>query len=240
MLSKSEIKDIQSLTHKKYRSALKLFIAEGPKIVRELLQTAPDHIERIFATERWIQSNGTSGVRVTGISERELEKISQLKTPNEVLALVRLFEPAAPGDEGFTLYLDTIQDPGNFGTIIRIADWFGLKHVVCSNGCADIFHPKVVQSTMGSIARVHVFYDAEENWLVQRKLPLYAAGLEGKPLYDFPKTAEGVLIIGNESAGIRKEFLHRAREKITIPRKGEAESLNAAVATGIILSHLLS
>jgi TrmH family RNA methyltransferase len=174
------------------------------------------------------------------ISETELERISQLKTPHQVLAVVKQFEVTQPDVSGFVLYLDTVQDPGNFGTIIRIADWFGVKHIVCSAGCADHYNPKVVQSTMASIARVNVFYDETNDWLQQQNTTIYAASLHGKPLSQFSKTEKGILIIGNESKGIREDFLKLANEPVTIPRRGEAESLNAAVATGILLSHLIA
>jgi RNA methyltransferase, TrmH family len=142
--------------------------------------------------------------------------------------------------KGFTLYLDTIQDPGNFGTIIRIADWFGISDVICSGGCADLYNPKVVQSTMASIARVNVYYDEDGLWLARHTdVPVFAAALEGRSVYSCNNVSRGILLIGNESKGIRKEWLSMAKEKITIPRIGAAESLNAAVATGIILSHMI-
>lgn len=235
MLSKKVLKDIQSLGLKKYRDETGLFVAEGPKVVEELLQVVPQLVQGVYAVEEW--AAGRKGVEV--ISDVELERISTLKTPNKVLAVLRQTESREPQTGGFTLYLDTIQDPGNFGTIIRIADWFGVTDVVCSPGCADRFNPKVVQATMASIARVNVFYDREENWLQRQSVPVYAATLKGKNLHSFPKTETGILVIGNESKGIRKEFLALATEPVTIPKRGEAESLNAAVATGILLSHLL-
>jgi TrmH family RNA methyltransferase len=241
MLSKKEIKDIQSLGHKKFRTALKLFLAEGPKIVRELYELIPQQVEKIYATTAWIKANQdlASQGTVMEVTEDELEKISQLHTPNEVLAVIRQFEYQEPPASTFTLYLDTIQDPGNLGTIIRIADWFGVKQVVCSAGCADLYNPKVVQSTMASIARVSVYYD-ENNWLAKQEVPIYAAVLEGESVYKHQGTGQGVLIIGNESKGIGPEVLKYATHKVTIPKPGQAESLNAAVATGIILSHLLN
>ncbi|RYY86071.1 MAG: RNA methyltransferase, partial [Chitinophagaceae bacterium] len=141
---------------------------------------------------------------------------------------------------GWTLYLDTIQDPGNLGTIIRIADWFGIPDVVCSTGCAELFNPKVVQSTMASLARVNVWYDGAGDWLPAQQVPVLAAALDGVSLYEYQNNAGGILLIGNESKGLRPELLERATEKITIPRLGGAESLNAAVATGIIVSHLVA
>ena len=236
MLSKKVLKDIQSLSLKKHRDETGLFVAEGPKVVEELLQAAPSHIEKLYALSTW--AGGREGVEV--VSEAELERASQLKTPNSVLAVCRQFRTHRPTASTFTLYLDTVQDPGNLGTIIRIADWFGLENIVCSVGCADVYNSKVVQATMASISRVNVYYDKDETWLAEQTVPVYAATLHGKPLSGFPKTQTGILIIGNESKGIRTEWISRATHPVTIPRRGEAESLNAAVATGILLSHLLS
>jgi RNA methyltransferase, TrmH family len=237
MLSKKVLKDIQSLGLKKLREETGLFVAEGPKIVEELLQLIPGQIEAVYATEEWKGNHLFKNV--IPVSEDELQKISQLKTPNQVLAVVQQFTPLQPALSGFVLYLDTIQDPGNFGTIIRTADWFDVKHVVCSNGCADLYNPKVVQSTMASIARVNVYYDETGEWLLQQDTTIYAASLHGRSLHGFPKTEKGILIIGNESKGIRPNYIELATELVTIPKRGGAESLNAAVATGIILSHLL-
>lgn len=241
MLSKNEIKDIQSLSHKKFRDALKLFVAEGPKIVGELIQLIPHQIEKIYALKEWVEFNSSSlkASNVIEVNETELKKLSQLQTPNQVIALMKIEDSKKP-DTSFTLYLDTIQDPGNFGTIIRSADWFGVKNIVCTTGCADLYNPKVVQSTMASIARVNVYYDEKEEWLKEQAVPIFAATLNGNSVYTHQKVEKGILIIGNESKGIRKEILQYATEQITIPRMGEAESLNAAVATGIILSHLLN
>jgi TrmH family RNA methyltransferase len=137
------------------------------------------------------------------------------------------------------LVLDGIQDPGNLGTIIRIADWFGVSHIVCSMDCADVYNSKVVQATMGSIARVNVFYTDLLAWLMsQNESTVYAATLEGKDVTKMTARKEGLIIVGNESKGIRNELVEFANERITIPKKGKAESLNAAVATGIILSNL--
>jgi RNA methyltransferase, TrmH family len=241
MLSKNEIKDIQSLSQKKFRDELKLFIAEGPKIVEELIELIPHQIEKIYATEEWIKDRKSSvqTIEMIEISSVELAKLSQLQTPNQVVAIIRKKESKKPDASLFTLYLDTIQDPGNFGTIIRIADWFGIKDIVCSTGCVDLYNPKVIQSTMASFARVNVFYDENDEWLKDQAAPIFAATLAGRNLYEHLKIKQGILIIGNESKGIRPGILQYAKENVTIPKKGDAESLNAAVATGIILSHLL-
>lgn len=235
MLSKKVLKDIESLRHKKFRDERRMYVAEGPKVVEELMAAVPGQVQHVFALEEWAKNK--QGVET--VSERELQRLSSLKTPNLVLAVLKQFNSAEPKDFGFALYLDAIQDPGNFGTIVRIADWFGVKDIVCSVGCADIYNSKVVQATMASIARVNVFYDTEENWLHKQTVPVYAASLAGKSLYSFSKAEQGILLIGNESKGLRKELLERATHLVTIPRRGGAESLNAAVATGILLSHLL-
>jgi RNA methyltransferase, TrmH family len=241
MLNKKVVKDIQSLNLKKHRSETGLFVAEGPKVVRELLQLIPEQFQTLYATDTWQkEQKDWTPVPVETITEDELQKISQLQTANQVLAVLKQLTVEKPVVENeWALYLDTIQDPGNFGTIIRIADWFGIKHIICSKGCTDLYNPKVVQSTMASIARVKVWYDEEESWLTQQWLPVLAATLGGQSIYEHEKISAGILLIGNESKGIRPEYIQQATHRITIPRIGEAESLNAAVATGIILSHLV-
>jgi len=243
MLSKPKIKYIQTLGQKKFREKERMFIAEGPKLVKELMESNTAKIQEIYALKDWIGGNKklTGQVPVTEIAESELEKISQLSTPNNVLAVVEQFatrEITAKGN--ITLALDNIQDPGNLGTMIRVADWFGVTQIVCSPDCADLYNPKVVQSTMGSIARVNVLYVDLQEWLLKQKnIRIYAAVLEGQDITSIKKIQEGVIIIGNESKGISADVLHLANVKITIARKGNAESLNAAVAAGIVLSHLM-
>jgi TrmH family RNA methyltransferase len=244
MLGKAKAKYIQSLGQKKYRDEEGLFIAEGPKIVADLLLSAPGYVKEIYAVKEWLKENKDHPRKKVFIevSEDELEKLSQLKTPNQVVAVIKKFDVerdiAVRGK--VSLVLDTIRDPGNLGTIIRIADWFGVSQIICSMDCADVYNPKVVQATMGSIVRVKVFYTDLEKWLKQQKdIPIYAAMLEGKDVTKMNGLKEGLIIIGNESKGINEEIAALANEKITIPKKGEAESLNAAVAVGIILSKLV-
>lgn len=244
MLSKSKAKYIQSLGHKKQRDQDGIFIAEGPKIISELLSYVPQDVKELYAVASWIQANPAiaANMQVTEVSGEELGRISQLKTPNEVLAVVRQFETtdtiSVKGK--VTIVLDTIQDPGNLGTIIRIADWFGINTVVCSHDSADVYNPKVVQSTMGSIARVQVFYTNLNEWLEQQLgVPVYACTLGGNDIATMNPISEGVILIGNESKGIHEDLLIMAGERISIPRKGKAESLNAAVALGIVLSRLV-
>ena len=201
-------------------------------------------MQQVYVLPDWIDEvkNKTGEAELVVLSEPELEKISQLATPNKVLAIVKKFETVTtiPVKDKITIVLDTIQDPGNLGTIIRIADWFGVEHIVCSHECADLYNPKVVQSTMGSIARVKLMYTDIEEWLVQQKnIGIYAASVQGENTAFMKKITEGILIIGNESKGIRPGILRSATTAITISKKGKAESLNAAVATGILLSHLI-
>lgn len=243
MLSKPKVKYIQTLGQKKLRQLEGLFIAEGPKLAEELLKAAPGNIQEVFALREWITANQNmlSGVAVQEIEESDLEKISQLTTPNKVLVVAKQFNNdtsnAVKGK--ITLVLDDIRDPGNMGTIIRIADWFGIEQVVCSDTCAEVYNPKVVQATMGSIARVHISYTDLSAWLRDNnEIEVFAAVLNGKDINDLEKIKEGIIIIGNEAQGISDEVLKYTQTKITIARKGQAESLNAAVAAGIILSHL--
>jgi len=240
MLSKTQLKYIQSLGHKKLRDDEKAFIAEGPKIVKEIINEVPGSVISVFALDEWINENRSwaGNIKFTPVTEAELDRISQLSAPNNVLAVVKKFnEPVIETTNKITLALDTIQDPGNMGTIIRTADWFGIEQVVCSDDSADMYNPKVVQATMGSIARVKVLYTDLEQWISGQQVKIYAASLEGKDICEIKKPAEGIILIGNESKGIRPQLLQKADERITIMKKGKAESLNAAVASGIILSH---
>jgi RNA methyltransferase, TrmH family len=244
MLSKQKIKDTQTLGQKKFRQQERLFIAEGPKLVKELLEADASMVKEIFGVKEWITGNEKILVKipVTEITEAELERISQLTTPNKVLAIVRQFdEDIEITTKGkITLALDGIQDPGNLGTIIRTADWFGIDQVVCSHDSAEVYNPKVVQATMGSIARVKVFYTDLHEWLAgQKGISIYATTLEGEDISTVKKIQEGIIIFGNESKGISADILKLATVKLTIPKKGKAESLNAAVAAGVMLGYLV-
>ena len=244
MFNKTHTKYIQSLHHKKFRDENDVFIAEGPKVVLELLESREFVCEQLFAIDDWLSNNDKvlqnfSGMQVFVVKDFELEKISLLTTPNNVLAVFKKKTPAAPVNiKGkVTLVLDTIQDPGNLGTIIRTADWFGIENIICSPACADMYNPKVVQSTMGSLARVNIFYIHLEEWLNENDtIKKYAAALNGKNINTLRSVKEAIIIIGNEGKGISDAVMNLVDEKITIPKIGEAESLNAAVATGIILA----
>jgi TrmH family RNA methyltransferase len=246
MFSKTHTKYIQSLHHKKFRDEFGVFIAEGPKVVMELLDSREFICKEIFALPEWITANADIAMKysigaVKEVKDFELEKITALSTSNKVLAVFEKKQrPATPDLRNkITLVLDTIQDPGNLGTIIRIADWFGVDTIICSPGCADMYSPKVVQSTMGSLARINVIYTDIAAWIRDNcEIMIYAATMQGKDVRTLSKIKEGILIIGNEGKGINEALLSLAKENITIPKIGEAESLNAAVATGIILSHI--
>ena len=244
MLSKTIVKYIQSLAHKKLRDEEGVFIAEGPKVVAELLQSGIT-CSTVYATQNWMDEHPSLLTNIPAenkieISEADLERISQLKTPNKVLAVFYKKEEAPADLTDVSLMLDEIQDPGNLGTIIRTADWFGIKNIICSNECADCYNPKVVQATMGSLSRVNIVYTELEEFIQKNKdTRIYAATLTGKPLSSFNKIEKGIILIGNESKGVKENLLNLVTEQITITRYGEAESLNAAVACGIILSHLV-
>ena len=241
MITKSQVKYIQSLGHKKFRDEEGVFVVEGPKIVGELIQAPGMHLRQLYALKEWT-SAGSNHLPEVGVevSASELQRLSGLATPNQVLAVFE--KPSFPPPDfgaGLSLVLDGIQDPGNLGTIVRIADWFGIQRVLCTADSADVFNAKAVQSTMGSISRVPVVYANPEDILLRYPgLPVYAAVLEGKELYKAERISRGWIVIGNESKGIRPALMEHATNRITIPRVGQAESLNAAVATGIILSHL--
>jgi TrmH family RNA methyltransferase len=246
MLSKTHTKYIQSLQHKKFRDEHGLFLAEGPKVVMDLLNGRKFICKEIFALNSWLQAHNKqlSSLRetvVSDVADFELQKISSLTTAHDLVAVFEKRRPVVEIDptSKITLALDTIQDPGNLGTIIRIADWFGIENIICSIGCADMYNAKVVQSTMGSLGRVNLIYTNLVDWLQQNnKVKVYSASLDGKDMKSLGKLKEGIIIIGNEANGVSDEVMKLVQEKITIPRIGEAESLNAAVATGIILSHL--
>jgi RNA methyltransferase, TrmH family len=242
MLSKAQIKYIQSLQHKKYRQKSGQYIAEGDKIVPELLQAGLP-VQEVYATAAWTTAheNLLKGRRVTVVDEAALKQVSALSTPNQALALVDMPPQEGPGELKGTIViaLETIQDPGNLGTIIRIADWFGIPQVICSPDCVDVYNPKTIQSTMGSIARVKVT-EADLLPLLQTSgVASYAATLHGQNIVEFSRLSEGIILIGNESRGLSDAIIAASTHRITIPRVGGAESLNAGIAAGIICGRLL-
>lgn len=244
MLSKAQIKYIQSLQHKKYRQKSGQFTAEGDKIVLELLQGGL--VREVYATADWVAEQEAllaklSGVTVAVVEPHLLKQLSSLTTPNRAIALLDIppAAPAGPLSGTVALALESIQDPGNLGTIIRIADWFGIPKVCCSPDCVDLYNPKTIQATMGSFARVQVVEHDILALLEEAKVPAYAATLHGRNITEFDPIKEGIVLIGNESRGLSQPVIDRCQHRITIPRLGGAESLNAAVATGIICGRLL-
>ena len=241
MINKATVKYIQSLQDKKFRDMHGAFIAEGPKLVTELLNENNFECEAVYCTKNAAASlKSATDKFLTGelniIEDFELEKISALKMPNGILAVLKkrlAVEPVFPGR--LVLALDDLQDPGNLGTIIRTADWFGVKDIICSAATADCYNPKVVQSTMASLGRVNIYYGDLKEILKNTEVKKYAAVLGGNDIGAAGKIKEGIIIIGNESKGISAELLSLSDEKISIKRTGAAESLNAGVAAGIIL-----
>lgn len=246
MLSRNQIKLLRSLQQKKYRIEHKLFIAEGVKVVQDLINTNYP-IENIFATQEWIASNKTSDITITEITEKELQQISGLKAPNQILATCHL-KPAIPEEDFSTLlnndivlYLDSIRDPGNLGTIIRTANWFGIKNIFCSPDTVDLYNPKVIQSTMGAITSVNVFYINPEIIFSYNldTLPVYGLYLQGEKIYNIKDKSKGIIIIGSESHGIHDSLKKYITKSITIPAQNpqntDAESLNASIAAAIAM-----
>jgi TrmH family RNA methyltransferase len=246
MISKNQLKQIKSLHLKKNREESKRFLAEGVKTVNELIEARAELVESVFATANFIRTQGkilsrSRGVIVTEVSDKELEQISALNTPNEVLAVCRYFEKTDFNfdfTKNFGFYLDEIRDPGNFGTIIRVADWFGIKQIFCSENSCELYNPKVIQSTMGAFMRVDVNYISLKKLLEDHQLKnIYGAVLNGKNIYS-EKLRPGLIVIGNESKGISEENLSLITHPLTIPSHSNSgtESLNAAMASSIIAS----
>ena len=251
MISKNQIKYIRQLELKKYRKREGVFVAEGPKVVGDLMRRYQP--VAVYATEEWIASTGSANVgtgsanvqqRVTEITDEELRRISFLQHPQQVLALFPIPEPDS---SLFTLHsslalaLDGVQDPGNLGTIIRIADWFGIDTIYCSEDTADSYNPKVVQATMGSIARVNIIYIDLQTLFdsLPPSYPVYGTLLDGEDIYQQPLSNEGIIVMGNEGNGISESIRQRVNHRLLIPRFREgdtAESLNVAIATAITCS----
>jgi TrmH family RNA methyltransferase len=236
MVSKNQIKRITSLLQKKYRKQEQLFFVEGVKGVQELLDSNFELVE-LFTTNSELFSVDKS--KVYAITESELQKISALTTPNTCLALFKIPAAVSIEEKGLLVALDDVRDPGNLGTIIRLCDWFGIKTLFCSEESVDVYNPKVVQATMGSISRVNVVYGNLEQLLTTTKLPVFGTFMDGNNIYKETLPNEGIIVMGNEANGISKAIENLVSERIAIPRFGDlqaTESLNVATATAIILS----
>jgi len=250
MISKNDIHFIRSLSRKQIREENQCFIAEGEKTLNDILYSDWEP-ERILATEKWLaQYEGICqkrGVTAELINEKELGRISQLTSPNQVLAIVKMKETKALPEtlEGLNLILDGISDPGNMGTIIRTADWFGVKHVICSENCADIYNPKVIQASMGSFLRTRVHYTDIVSFIRNnaKTTPFYETTTQGESVFTTALNPNACIVIGSESHGISQEVSRQITHKISIPSysqqtalQSSVESLNAGVATAIFLA----
>ena len=236
MLSKNQIKLISSLQQKKYRFANQLFFAEGVKVIQELVKSNFE-LEHLYTTQN--DFNEIAPYKKTIITNDELNKISALSTPNSCLAVFRIPADGKLTESGLILALDSVRDPGNMGTILRLCDWFGIEQLVCSRETVDIYNPKVVQATMGSIARVNVNYVDLNTFLEKTELPVFGTFMDSENIYKTSLPQEGIIIMGNEANGISESIEKLVTKRITIPRFGAlqiTESLNVATATAIILS----
>lgn len=245
MLTKAELQRLRSLREKKHREELGLFVVEGEKVVAELLSAQFPLLE-LYVTDEWRQRSGPldcGAASVVTVTRAEMERASHFPTPSSVLAVGRIQRhPLAPSalDRGLTLALDGVQDPGNVGTLLRIADWFAFDRVVLSSDCADVFHQKVINASMGSFARMrtHVADLGATLRAVAPTTPVFGCDLAGTSVYELAPRADAIVVIGSEGRGLSPAVGAAIRQRITIPKFGGAESLNAAVAAGIVCAQL--
>jgi TrmH family RNA methyltransferase len=236
MVSKNQIKLITSLQQKKYRNEHQLFIAEGVKVIQELLESN-FVLEHLFITEAIFEQVGSS--QITMVREPDMKRISALSSPSSCLATFKIPKETQIENKGLIVALDDIRDPGNLGTIIRLCDWFGVRQLLCSPETVDVYNPKVIQSTMGSIKRVNVNYVDLDKYVSESTLPVFGTFMDGKNVYNEALPKEAILILGNEANGISASLEKTIKNRIAIPRFGdlqETESLNVATATAIFLS----
>ena len=236
MVSKNQIKLITSLVQKKYRKQHQLFFAEGTKVIQELLQSNFE-LDHLYITKPMFSDVSES--KKTIISDSDLKKITALATANDCLAVFKIPQEKQIVNSGLIVALDDIRDPGNLGTIIRLCDWFGISQIVCSEQTVDLYNPKVVQATMGSIARVNITYLDLESYLAEAKTEIFGTFMDGENLYKRQLPTSGIIVLGNEANGISKIIEEKVTQKIAIPRFGNlqlTESLNVATATAIVLS----
>ena len=236
MVSKNQIKLISSLQQKKYRTVHQLFTVEGKKGIQELLDSTLE-LEHLYTTQNDFKTVAKDKKSI--VSDADLKKISALSTPNTCLAVFRIPKEEKIKESGLLVVLDAIRDPGNLGTIIRLCDWFGIQQLICSKETVDVYNPKVVQATMGSITRVNVNYVNLYDFLSSTSLPVFGTFMTGLSIYDATLPREGIVVVGNEANGISKELENIIKNRLTIPHFGslqKAESLNVATATAIVLS----
>lgn len=236
MVSKNQIKLIRSLQQKKYRKQHELFIAEGAKVIQELINSNYELVN-VFVTENIFTE--VIGAKRIEITASDLEKITALKTANNCLAVFKIPSEKTYSTEGLLVALDDVRDPGNLGTILRLCDWFGITNLICYEDTVDIYNPKVVQATMGSIARVNVSYVNLPQFLQSYTHPIFGTFMDGENIYKDKLPNQGIIVMGNEANGISAEIENLCTRRIAIPRFGNlqvTESLNVATATAIILS----
>lgn len=235
MLSKSQIKLINSLSQKKYRNKNRLFVAEGIKVIKELLHSSYE-LHMLFAE---VDLFFVPKDKFTLVTPQELKKITKLNSSQSALALFKIPETEEKPLKNLVVALDGVRDPGNLGTIIRLCDWFGVKQLLCSKDTVDCYNEKVVQATMGSLTRVHVVYTDLYETLKETKLPILGTFMDGENVYKTSLPSSGILILGNEANGISSSIATLTKQKISIPQFGKnqhTESLNVATATAILLS----
>ncbi|ENM5913889.1 RNA methyltransferase [Vibrio mimicus] len=239
MISKTQLKLIRALGQKKQRKAHGLFLVQGEKNVLELASSTLK-VQNIFATAEFLaeHANVLAGYECTEAALDDLTKVSTLVSNNAAIAVVEIPRIEVPKAQGLMIGLDGVSDPGNLGTIIRLADWYGIQHIIASQDCADPYNPKTISATMGSFGRVQVSQVDLPDYLAKANLPVYGAFLEGVSVHKTAFKAEGILLMGSESHGIREQAAQYVTDKITIPAFGGAESLNVAMATGIILDNI--
>jgi RNA methyltransferase, TrmH family len=236
MVSKNQIKLISSLHQKKQRLAHQLFFAEGVKVIQELLESNFE-LEQLYTTQNDFESVLVS--KKTIIEDSDLKKMSALATANTCLAVFKIPVPKPILDSGLILALDDVRDPGNLGTILRLCDWFGVHQILCSKETVDIYNPKVIQATMGSVARVNVNYVDLENYITKTQLPVFGTFMNGENIYKTQLPQKAIIIMGNEANGIAPSLEKLCQNRLSIPRFGslqKTESLNVATATAIVLS----
>ena len=236
MLSKNQIKLITSLHLKKYRFSCQMFFAEGIKGIQELLDSNFELVN-LYTTQN--DFDEVSLDKKVVIIESELKKITALATPNTCLAVFKIPTEIKITASGLILALDSVRDPGNLGTILRLCDWFGINQIICSKETVDIYNPKVVKATMGSLARVNVNYIDLETFITQTQLPIFGTFMDGDSIYKTNLPQEGIIVMGNEANGISTSIEKLIKNRLSIPRFGtlqKTESLNVATATAIVLS----
>jgi len=238
-LTKARIKWVNSLHHKKTRDTEKCFVVEGEKMVMEGLEYFGDHLLNLYVLNAHFEEIPKEFLPQTVVvNERELGQLSELKTPNKFVAVFRKPAPIEQA-ESFTIVLDGVQDPGNMGTILRLADWYNIKSIVCSSDTVDVYNSKVVQASMGAIFRIDVQYTNLLTFLENANRPIYGALLNGNNYREVQYAKNGLLVMGNEGSGIRTEIQSLISTSVTIPKYGRAESLNVGTATAILLAEII-